>query len=73
MKSMSQFSIGSLSRIRLLWLLTVVFSLMALGAQAQDEESPEKDTRPVRKTFESVWLMENQTVMVPIKGTFEMD
>ena len=73
MKSMSQFSIGSLSRIGLLWLFTVVFSLMALGAQAQDEESPEKDTRPVRKTFESVWLMENQTVMVPIKGTFEMD
>jgi hypothetical protein len=41
---------------------------------AQDEDSnPEKDKRPVKNTFESIWLIDNQTVMVPIKGTFEFD
>jgi hypothetical protein len=29
--------------------------------------------KPVKNTFESVWIIDNQTVMVPIKGTFEMD
>jgi hypothetical protein len=43
---------------------------------AQDEGetlSAEKDIRPVKNTFESIWMMDNQTVMVPIKGTLEMD
>lgn len=55
-------------------ILTVVFLLLAGAALAQEEEAaPEKDKRPVRNTFESIWLIDNQTVMVPIKGTFEMD
>ena len=58
-------------------LTTVWMALFLLGTvalQAQDEEAaPEKDTRPVRNTFESIWLIDNQTVMVPIKGTFEFD
>jgi hypothetical protein len=29
--------------------------------------------KPVKNTFQSVWIIDNQTVMVPIKGTFEMD
>lgn len=29
--------------------------------------------KPVKNTFESNWIQDNQTVMVPIKGTFEMD
>ena len=29
--------------------------------------------KPVKNTFESVWISDNQTVMVPIKGTMEMD
>jgi hypothetical protein len=29
--------------------------------------------KPVKNTFEGVWIIDNQTVMVPIKGTFEMD
>ena len=29
--------------------------------------------RPVKNTFGSAWAMDNQTVMVPIKGTMEMD
>ena len=30
-------------------------------------------TKPVKNTFESVWIIDNQTVMVPLKKTFEMD
>lgn len=29
--------------------------------------------KPVKNTFQSVWIIDNQTVMVPIKGTMEMD
>ena len=29
--------------------------------------------KPAKNTFESIWIIDNQTVMVPIKGTFEMD
>ena len=29
--------------------------------------------KPVKNTFRSVWIIDNQTVMVPVKGTFEVD
>lgn len=29
--------------------------------------------KPVRNTFESIWLIDAQSVEVPVKGTFEMD
>ncbi|HVM89832.1 MAG TPA: DUF5777 family beta-barrel protein [Puia sp.] len=29
--------------------------------------------KPVKNTFESTWLIDDQTVMVPVKGTFEAD
>lgn len=29
--------------------------------------------KPVKNTFSGIWIIDNQTVMVPIKGTFEMD
>jgi hypothetical protein len=29
--------------------------------------------KPVKNTFQSIWLIDDQTVMVPIKGTFEFD
>src|SRR5688500_3684505 len=32
-----------------------------------------KKPKPVKNTFQSIWLIDNQTVMVPIKKTFEMD
>ncbi len=32
-----------------------------------------KKTKPVKNTFGSIWIIDNQTVMVPAKGTFEMD
>ncbi len=47
--------------------------------QAQDEkitetEKPVKSkAKPVKNTFPSVWIIDNQTVTVPVKGTLEMD
>ena len=45
--------------------------------KAQDSTANEKTVpvkaKPVKNTFQSVWIIDNQTVMVPTKGTFEMD
>jgi Membrane bound beta barrel domain (DUF5777) len=49
----------------------LIFSI-GTSAMAQEEEDG-KDLRPVRNLFESIWLIDNQTAFVPIKGTFEMD
>ncbi len=59
-------------------LFTLILAILLFGGAnlfAQDENSsePEKDTRPVKNTFESIWLIDNQTVMVPIKKTLEID
>jgi hypothetical protein len=35
--------------------------------------APVKTIKPVKNTFDGVWIIDNQTVMVPIKGTFEFD
>lgn len=32
-----------------------------------------KKVKPVKNSFQSIWIIDNQTVMVPVKGTFEMD
>ncbi|MDX1477690.1 MAG: DUF5777 family beta-barrel protein [Saprospiraceae bacterium] len=42
--------------------------IVALPLTAQSE-----DLRPVRSAFESIWHIDNQTVVVPIKGTFQLD
>src|SRR5690349_17068464 len=51
--------------------------LFGLGALAQDstvaEVSAPKKVKPVKNTFESIWIIDNQTVMVPQKKTFQMD
>jgi hypothetical protein len=41
-------------------------------AEAVEEVRPKK-AKPVKNTFESVWIIDNQTVMVPAKKTLEMD
>jgi len=41
-------------------------------AKAKEEAVPVK-AKPVKNTFQSIWILDNQTVMVPVKGTFEMD
>jgi Membrane bound beta barrel domain (DUF5777) len=49
-------------------------SLMAQDSTVAVEETaiPSKP-KPVKNTFQSVWIIDNQTVMVPVKKTFEMD
>ncbi len=66
------FRIAGSSRHTLI--LVFVLSLCtAFSAFAQEESTSEKDTRPVKNIFESIWLADNQTVVVPFKGTFEVD
>ena len=45
----------------------------AVATEDTTETPSPKKVKPVKNTFEGVWLIDNQTVMVPIKGTFEMD
>ncbi len=64
---------GMVKRVVLfVFVLLITAGVNAVMAQDAAEES-KKDLRPVRSTFESVWLIDNQTVMVPFKGTLEMD
>lgn len=74
MKRKSNFENRGIQRIiRLLFLMLGFLSLATTGLIAQEAEEDAKDTRPIKSTFESAWLIDNQSVMVPIKGTFEFD
>ena len=54
-----------------------IFSLAIGNLRAQDDvmvaEEVVEEATPVKNTFESIWLIDAQTVMVPVKGTFEAD
>ncbi|GAA4731794.1 DUF5777 family beta-barrel protein [Flavisolibacter ginsenosidimutans] len=54
-----------------LFLLTLTTE--KLFAQDSTEAVVVKKAKPVKNTFGSVWVMDNQTVMVPVKGSFELD
>lgn len=53
-----------------IFFLTCFTWVMAQELETSVEKAPRKY---VKNTFESVWLIDNQTVMVPYKGTFEFD
>ena len=55
------------------YIVLVIFISMPLWLSAQQAEDTEKDLRPVRNLFESTLLIDNQTAIVPIKGTFQFD
>ncbi|WP_152616791.1 DUF5777 family beta-barrel protein [Flavihumibacter solisilvae] len=64
----------------LVWILVLWamgFGTAAVYAQdtAQAATAVAQKPKPtvVKNTFESIWIIDNQTVMVPVKGTFEMD
>ena len=46
-------------------------TLMFMPVVAQDLEDVEEGNKPVRPPFESSWIIDNQTVIVPSKGTLE--
>ena len=54
-------------------LLLLLFVFTAARLVAQEETATDKDKRPVRNMFESTWLIDNQSAIVPIKGTFQFD
>ncbi len=51
---------------------TVVVEEVTEEVTEETATEPRKP-KPVKNTFESIWLIDNQTVMVPAKNTFEMD
>lgn len=53
--------------------LMCALMLLALIQPALAQETRPKKAKPVKNTFESIWIIDNQTVMVPVKKTFEMD
>lgn len=54
-------------------LLVLSSSGFAQDSTAVEETPAPVKAKPVKNTFESTWLIDNQTVMVPVKGTMEMD
>ncbi|HEX6334779.1 MAG TPA: DUF5777 family beta-barrel protein [Flavisolibacter sp.] len=56
-------------------LVLAAVALLAAGTLLAQEDAPPAATtvKPVKNTFESIYVIDNQTVMVPAKGTFEMD
>ncbi len=58
---------------KILLFLSLCFLAGGMFAQDTAVAPAVKKVKPVKNTFGSVWLMDNQTVMVPIKGTLEMD
>lgn len=56
------------------FMLMLGLSATAIGQDSTAEETPVPvKVKPVKNTFNSVWIIDNQTVMVPVKKTFEMD
>ena len=59
--------------------LTICLLLISSAVFAQEDSLTVPKTaapaqqKPVKNTFGGVWIIDNQTVMVPVKGTFEMD
>ena len=52
-------------------LIPSIFLLASLPLLAQDEPEEDSGMKPVRGIFESSWIIDNQTVVVPAKGTLE--
>jgi hypothetical protein len=57
-----------------------LFLLLGSVRAQQDSTVPIADApaakakvKPVKNTFESIWIIDNQTTLVPVKGTLEMD
>ncbi|MFT7605689.1 MAG: hypothetical protein ACI8VT_003286 [Saprospiraceae bacterium] len=59
--------------LRLKTLFLLLFALAAIQLNAQEEAETKKEQKPVKSMFESTWLIDNQSVIVPVKGTFQMD
>jgi Membrane bound beta barrel domain (DUF5777) len=72
-KAKSWFMAATLLSICLLMLNTFLLAQEGDSTVVSVEPAAPAKVKPVKNTFQSVWISDNQTVMVPIKGTFEMD
>lgn len=70
MKGFKSFS-NKAHKVILLSLLGVL--LVGNIAWSQDESSESQSVRPVRDAFKTNLIIDNQTALVPVKGTFEFD
>jgi hypothetical protein len=67
------------SWLRAASILSVCMLLLNTALLAQDdstavaEKTAPAKVKPVKNTFQSIWISDNQTVMVPVKKTLEMD
>lgn len=52
-------------------IILVSFAIPLVSIYTQEETKPSDE--PLTDVFESIWLIDNQTVVVPRKGTFEFD
>jgi hypothetical protein len=78
MKSCSIDQINTRPLGRVFWMGCLIISLFSTNLTAQEDtlgvvmDEP-VEIKPVKNTFESIWLIDAQTVMVPVKGTLEAD
>jgi Membrane bound beta barrel domain (DUF5777) len=54
-------------------LVLLLLSDTSFGQTDSSAPQPRSRVRPVKNTFMSQWIIDNQTVMVPVKGTLELD
>ncbi len=71
-KAKSWLMAATLLSVCLLLLTTVLLAQNDSTSVSEGVTAPAK-VKPVKNTFQSVWISDNQTVMVPVKGTMEMD
>lgn len=73
MKACSNVQIKGLLIHRAYLMVLILISMITGNLGAQEEAVGAPELKPVKNTFESIWHIDQQTVMVPIKGTLEMD
>jgi hypothetical protein len=76
MKKQNKYFLFTMRTIAFCLLLMISIDVVAQNAVAADSAAPAKSAKKkayVKNTFEGNYIIDNQTVMVPIKGTFEFD
>lgn len=77
MKQNIAATLNSISRMLCIALLMLLPALLiaqdTTSTEAQASAAKKNTRKAVKNTFESIWIIDNQTVLVPVKKTFEMD
>lgn len=63
----------SINTVRSFTVILSVALLSVLHLQAQDENMERKPSKPVRDAFKTNLIIDNQSALIPVKGTFEFD